>query len=227
MNFIVAIDGPAGSGKGTVTKVIADKLKFVNIDTGVTYRCLALEVIRQGIKLEETEKIINLVDKINIEFKNENGEFKYLLNGEDVTTRIRQADVNKIVSQVSSIPKVRYKMVELQRNIAKNKDIIMEGRDIGTYVFPNADIKIYLDASIEERAKRRYKENIEKGIQSNYQEIFENIKMRDENDMNKPIGALKKADDAIVIDTTSLTINEVVDKIESIILKKYNRKESC
>lgn len=220
MSFIVAIDGPAGSGKGTVTKILADRLGLINIDTGVTYRCVALETIKKNIKLEETEKIIKLVDNIDIEFKLENNEYKYFLNGEDVTDKIRETPVNKIVSQVSSIPEVRFKMSDLQRKIAKDKNVIVEGRDIGTYVFPNADVKIYMDASIEERAKRRLKESVEKGMTVSYEEIYNNIKMRDENDMNKPIGALKKAEDAVIIDTTTLTIEEVVNKIEKIIIDK-------
>ena len=225
MGFIVAIDGPAGSGKGTVTKIIADTLNLINIDTGATYRCVALETINKNVKLEETDKIIKLLDEIKIEFKRENGEFKYLLNDEDVTSRIRQTDVNKIVSQVSSIPEVRYKMVDLQRKIAENKDVIMEGRDIGTYVFPNANVKIYLDASVDVRAKRRYKESLEKGLDVTYEDIYNNIKMRDENDMNKPIGALKKAEDAIYLDTSSLTIDEVSKKLEQIILEEYNKRK--
>ena len=142
------------------------------------------------------------------------------LNGEDVTSEIRNMEVTKIVSQVSSIVAVRLKMVELQRRMAKGKDVIMEGRDIGTYVFPNADVKIYLDADIEERAKRRFKENQEKGIDSSYEEVLENIKLRDENDKNKEIGSLKIADDAIIVDSSKLTIEEMTNKVEEIIREK-------
>ena len=185
--MIVAIDGPAGSGKGTVTKLIAKRMGLINLDTGATYRCVALETIRRGLTLEEKQKIIDLVDDLDIEFEYENDDIKVFLNGEDVTSEIRNMEVTKIVSQVSSIVAVRLKMVELQRRMAKGKDVIMEGRDIGTYVFPNADVKIYLDADVEERAKRRFKENQEKGIDSSYEEILENIKLRDENDKNKEI----------------------------------------
>ena len=218
--MIVAIDGPAGSGKGTVTKLIAKRMGLINLDTGATYRCVALETIRRGLTLEEKQKIINLVDDLDIEFEYENDDIKVFLNGEDVTSEIRNMEVTKIVSQVSSIVAVRLKMVELQRRMAKGKDVIMEGRDIGTYVFPNADVKIYLDADVEERAKRRFKENQEKGIDSSYEEILENIKLRDENDKNKEIGSLKIADDAIIVDSSKLTIEEMTNKVEEIIREK-------
>ena len=218
MSFIIAIDGPAGSGKGTVTKKKEKKLGLVNIDTGAAYRSVALESINQNIKLEEEDKIINMLDNINIEFKNEHGKDLIYLNGEDVTDKIRQKDVSKIVSPISAIKEVRFKLNDIFRKIAKNQDVIMEGRDIGTYVFPNASLKIYLDASPEERAKRRYIQNQKKGIQMSYEEIVENIKTRDKIDMQKEIGALKKAEDAIYIDSTNLTIEEVVEKI----VKKAN-----
>ncbi len=218
--MIVAIDGPAGSGKGTVTKLIAKRMGLINLDTGATYRCVALETIRRGLTLEEKQKIIDLVDDLDIEFEYENDDIKVFLNGEDVTSEIRNMEVTKIVSQVSSIVAVRLKMVELQRRMAKGKDVIMEGRDIGTYVFPNADVKIYLDADVEERAKRRFKENQEKGIDSSYEEILENIKLRDENDKNKEIGSLKIADDATIVDSSKLTIEEMTNKVEEIIREK-------
>ncbi len=218
--MIVAIDGPAGSGKGTVTKLIAKRMGLINLDTGATYRCVALETIRRGLTLEEKQKIIDLVDDLDIEFEYENDDIKVFLNGEEVTSEIRNMEVTKIVSQVSSIVAVRLKMVELQRRMAKGKDVIMEGRDIGTYVFPNADVKIYLDADVEERAKRRFKENQEKGIDSSYEEILENIKLRDENDKNKEIGSLKIADDAIIVDSSKLTIEEMTNKVEEIIREK-------
>lgn len=221
--MIVAIDGPAGSGKGTVTKVIASRMGLINLDTGATYRCVALEVLRRGVTLEEKDKIVELVDDLNIEFKHDDELIRVFLNGEDVTSEIRSKEVTQIVSQISSIVPVRLKMVDLQRKMAEGKDVIMEGRDIGTYVFPNADIKIYLDADVEERAKRRYKENMEKGINTSYEEVIENIKIRDENDKNKEIGALKVAEDAIVVDSTKMTIEEMADKVEEIINKKWER----
>lgn len=220
MSFIVGIDGPAGSGKGTVTKQIANKLGLVNIDTGSTYRCVALEVLNRNISLEDKEKIIEVAKDIKIDIEStQDGDIVYL-NGKDVTKEIRSKEVTKIVSPVSSIKEVRYVMVDLQRKLAEGKNIIMEGRDICTYVFPNADVKIYLDASIEERAKRRYKENQEKNIDMTYEEVYENIRKRDENDKAKEIGALKLAEDSIIVDTTNLNIDEVVEKIIEIIEKK-------
>ena len=220
MSFIVAIDGPAGSGKGTITKLVGEELNLINIDTGATYRCVALETLNRDIKLEDKPKIISILDDINIEFKNTLEGKKVFLNGEDVTKKIRSKEVSQIVSQVSSIKEVRLKMVDLQRKLAEGKNVIMEGRDIGTYVFPNADVKIYLDASAEERANRRYKQNQESGIEMTYEEILENIKMRDKNDMEKEMGALKKAKDAIYVDSTKLTIEQVKDKIIEIIRQK-------
>lgn len=220
MSFIVGIDGPAGSGKGTVTKKIANKLGLINIDTGCTYRCVALEVLNNKVSLDDKEKIIEIAKRVQIEIKpNPEGD-KVFLNGNDVSLKIRSKEVTDIVSQVSSIKEVRYAMVDLQRKMAQDKNVIMEGRDICTYVFPNADVKIYLDASVEERAKRRYKENQEKGINTTYEEVVNNIKLRDENDMNKEIGALKLAEDSIIVDTTNLSIDEVVDRIIEIIKEK-------
>lgn len=221
MSFIVAIDGPAGTGKGTITGLISKEMGLVNIDTGATYRCVALQAIRNNIKLEETERIINLLDEIEIDIKSEKGQESQiiLLNGEDVSKEIRSKEVTQIVSQISSIVKVRLKMVEVQRNLAKGKDVIMEGRDITTYVFPNANVKIYLDAEEGERAKRRFLENQEKGIEMTYEEVLENIKMRDKNDKEKEVGALKIANDAVYIDTTHLTIEQVKENVKDIIKK--------
>ena len=220
MSFIVAIDGPAGTGKGTVTKILSKKLGLINIDTGATYRCVTLDMINKKIKIEELDKIKELLETIQIEFENENGNQLVFLNGEDVTKKIRSAEVSDLVSQVSSIKEVRLKMVDLQRKMAEGKDVIMEGRDIGTYVFPTAEVKIYLDADLEERAKRRFKQNKENGIDIPYDEILESIRTRDENDKKKEMGALKVAHDAEVIDGTSMSIEEVVNAIESIIKKK-------
>ena len=224
MSFIVAMDGPAGTGKGTITSLISKEMGLVNIDTGATYRCVALYAIKNNIKLEEKEKIIESLPNIHIDMKNEQGVQKVYLNNENVTSEIRSKEVTKIVSQVSSIVEVRFAMVEVQRNLAKGKDVIMEGRDITTYVFPNADVKIYLDADEEERAKRRYKEMQEKGIEMTYDEVLKNIQIRDKNDKEKEIGALKIAEDAIYIDTTNLSIEEVKEKVKKIITEKYKNK---
>ena len=223
--MIVAVDGPAGSGKGTVTKRIEKELGFLNLDTGATYRCVALQVLRENVKLDNKEKIIKIANNINIKIDNTGDKDIILLNGEDVSKEIRTKEVTEVVSQISSIIPVRERMVEVQRNLAKGKNVIVEGRDIGTVVFPNADVKIYLDASEEVRAKRRYEENVQNGINTTYEEVLENVKMRDYNDMHKKVGALKKANDAIIIDSTSLTIDQVVENIKNVVLQlMWNKK---
>ena len=222
MEFVVAVDGPAGSGKGTITKIVGEKENLVYIDTGALYRCVTLSMIRKNIELEDLEKIQEILDTINIEFKKEKDQKKVYLNGEDVSKEIREAAVNKFVSQVSHIVIVRKAITELSRKIAQGKQVIMEGRDIGTNVFPNADVKIYLDASTEERAKRRQKQNEEKGINIPFEEIVENIKFRDNNDKTSTVAPLKQAEDAIYIDSSNMTIAEVVNKVIEII--NQNRK---
>ena len=208
--MIVAIDGPAGSGKGTITKLVAEKLNLIYIDSGATYRCVALACIRNNIALEEKDKIIELTKTLDIKFDENQHTF---LNGEDVSKLIRSKEVTAIVSQISSIVEVREILVNLQRKMANSKNVIMEGRDITTVVFPNADFKFYLDASVEERARRRYLQNTEMNIKTSMEEIIENIKMRDYNDMHKPVGSLKRTDEQIYIDSTNMTIDEVVSKI--------------
>ncbi len=224
MSFIVAIDGPAGSGKGTVANKIANELNLVNIDTGATYRCLALAVLRANVAIDDTEKILQVLDNISIQIQGANNEQVILLNEEDVTQKIRSFEVTQVVSQISAIPEVRLKLVEFQRMLANNKNVIMDGRDIGTYVFPDADVKIYLDASLEERAKRRYEENIQKGIDATYEDVLENIRMRDRQDKSKKIGSLKIAEDAVVIDSSDMSIEEVVSEVKNIIKNKVKGK---
>ena len=221
MSFVVAIDGPAGSGKGSITKIVAEKMKLSSIDTGAMYRCVTLDMLRKGVAIDDLEGVKKILDEIDIVLDEENQ--KVFLNGDDVTGEIRSVEVSKNVSFVSSIKEVRLKLVDLQRKIAKDKDIIMEGRDITTVVFPSADVKIYLDASVEERAKRRFKQNQENGIESSYDEILENIKTRDYNDMHKEFGALVRAEDAIYIDSSDLTIKQVTDKIIKIIKDKKKK----
>ena len=215
--MIIAIDGPAGSGKGTIASLVSKQLNLVNIDTGATYRCVALEMLKEGVNLEETDKIIEISKNVDINLTEDSRVF---LNKEEVTDRIREKDVTKIVSQVSSIEKVRENLVALQRNMAKGKNVIMEGRDITTVVFPSADFKFYLDASLDERVKRRLEQNKEKGIDMSESEIRDNIAKRDYNDMHKKVGALKKTDDQIYIDTSNMTIDEVVNKIVNIVKEK-------
>ena len=217
MSFVVAIDGPAGAGKGTITKLVGEKLGLVNIDTGATFRCVALNMIQENINIQEEGKIEKMLTKINIEM-HPNGNI--YLNGEEVTNRIRENDVNDLVSPVSVLPVVRNKLLEVQRNIAKGKNVIMEGRDIGTVVFPDADVKIYLDATAEERARRRVIQNQETGIESSYEEVLKGIKDRDKRDSTREIAPLKKAEDAIYVDSTNLSVEQVVQEIIEIINNK-------
>lgn len=210
---VVAIDGPAGSGKGTVCKKLSELENLVYIDTGAMYRCIAYLMIKNGIDMSEEDKVVCLAKNADIVFDKD----KVILNGEDVTKAIREMAVTKIVSQVSNNIKLREILVELQRKMAESLDVIMEGRDITTVVLPNANYKIYLDASLEERANRRYKENKEKGMEVSFEEILANIEARDYNDMHKPFGALMRTEEQIYIDSTNMTIDEVVSKIREII----------
>jgi len=214
MNKIVAIDGPAGSGKGTIAQILSERCNLINIDTGATYRCVALAMLKNNLTLDDTDKIIELSKNIKIEFTYDK---KVLLDGIDVTDEIRSKEVTSIVSPVSSIVEVRKNMVELQRKMAENRDVVMEGRDITTVVFPNANYKFYLDASLDERAKRRYLQYQEKGIDMSLEEIKENIKKRDYNDMHKEVGSLTRTEEQIYIDSTNMTIEEVVNKMIEVI----------
>ena len=215
MGRIVAIDGPAGSGKGTVAKILALECNLMYIDTGAMYRAIAYQTLKDNIDITDEDKIVKLALNSKIEFI----DGKTYLNGKDISNSIRTMEVTKIVSPISSIVKLREILVDMQRNLAGDNDVIMEGRDITTVVFPNADYKFYLDADINERAKRRYKENIEKGINSTYEEVLDNIKKRDYNDTHKKVGFLTRVDDAIYIDSTNMSIEEVVNKMKEVINK--------
>lgn len=226
MSFVVAIDGPAGSGKGTITKIIGDKLNLVTFDTGAMYRAITYYLVKNNINIDDKEKVNEILEKIDINLDFSTGKQVLYLNGEMLVTELRIKEVNEMVSNVSLIPEVREKLVKLQRKLAEGRNVIMEGRDIGTVVFPNADVKIYLDASAEERAKRRLKQNLEQNITNiSYEEILENIKYRDKTDSSREISPLKKADDAIVVDSTNLSINQVADKIIDIIKKKQKQQK--
>lgn len=220
MGFVVAVDGPAGSGKGSITKIVAEKLNLVTIDTGAMYRCVTLAMLEQNVGLNDLEKIAEILKNIKIEFKEEENTKKVFLNGKDVTLKIRSKEVNEFVSPVSTIKIVREHLANLQREMAKTIDVIMEGRDIGTNVFPNADVKIYLDATPEERAQRRFKQNKENGIDIPFDEILKNVKERDYIDSHREIAPLKQAPEAIYIDSTGMTIDEEADEVIKIIEEK-------
>ena len=217
MGFVVAIDGPAGSGKGTITKIIAEKRNLVAIDTGAMYRCVTLDCLNNGVEPSDIKGIEKILENIRIELKNENGVKKVFLNGKDVSIQIREPRVNEAVSAYSAIREVRDKMTPMQRKMSETQDIIMEGRDIGTVVFPNADVKIFLDVSLEESARRRCKQNVENGIETTYEEELKKLEERNKKDSERDVVPFVKADDAIVVDSTNLSIDEVVEEILKII----------
>ena len=222
MAFVVAIDGPAGSGKGTVTKLIGKKMGLINIDTGAMYRCVTLECLNKNILPEELEKIEKVLEKIDIKFERIDERELVFLNGKDVTNEIRSIDVNLNVAKFAAVKSVRDKMTPMQREMGKQEDIIMEGRDVGTIIFPNADVKIFLDCSLEERANRRFKQNQEKGIKCTYESVLESIRERHKLETEREIAPFIKAEDAEYIDSTKLTIEEVVEKVVKIIEEKRN-----
>ena len=223
MAFVVAIDGPAGTGKGTITKIISEKLGLVNIDTGAMYRCVTLEAMRRNIEPVESENLSEMLDEIEIELKKNGDVQEVWLNGENVSSKIRTPEVDAEVAKFAALKSVRAKMTPLQRKMGENGNIIMEGRDIGTAVFPDADVKIYLDATVEERARRRYLQDLEKGMEITYEEVLESIKERHKLETEREINPLRKAEDAILVDSTNLTIEEVVEEVERIINFKKNK----
>ena len=220
MGFIVAVDGVAGSGKGTITKIIAERLNLIAIDTGAMYRCVALECIKQNIECDEIEKIKKVLENIDIEIKREGSNQVIFLNGKDVSREIRTTEVDAVVAKFAAIKEVREKMTPIQRKMGENNDIIMEGRDIGTVVFPDADVKVFLDCSVEERAARRYRQNIEKGIQTTYEEVLEGIKERHRLETEREIAPLVQAPDAVYVDSTGMSIEEEVQAVIKIIEEK-------
>lgn len=213
----IAIDGPAGSGKSTVAKAVAEKLEITYLDTGAMYRMVTLNVINEDITFDkdgnisvlDEEKFSKLIDNISIVFKGQS----LFLNNEDVTVTIRNSEVAKHVSKVAAIPSVRKKLVAMQQEIAKGQNIVMDGRDIGTHVLPNANYKFFLVASVEERAKRRMKDFINQKIEISMEELIEDIQNRDYQDSNRVMSPLKQADDAIRVDTTTMSIDDVIGYI--------------
>ncbi len=220
MAFNVAIDGPAGAGKSTIAKSVAAELNFIYVDTGAMYRAIALYLIRNGITADENAKISEKCKEANVSIQYVDGKQVVLLNGEDVNPYIRTEEVGNMASASSTNPDVRAQLLDLQRDLAANNDVIMDGRDIGTNILPSAQVKIYLTASIEVRAKRRYNELVAKGLECDLKEIEKDIAERDERDMNREIAPLKQAEDAIFLDTSDMGIEEVKNAIIDLIRSK-------
>lgn len=213
MSYTIAIDGPAGAGKSTIAKRVAKELSFIYVDTGAMYRAMGLYFLRKGILPEEQEKIEASCEDIQVSITYENGEQQVLLNGENVSKEIRQEEVGNMASKTSVNQKVREKLVALQRELAEKENVVMDGRDIGTQVLPNATVKIYLTASTAERAKRRYLELQEKGMNGSLEEIEADIKERDHRDMTREISPLRQAEDAVLVDASFMSIDEVVEAV--------------
>ncbi|MBR1392762.1 MAG: (d)CMP kinase [Ruminococcus sp.] len=225
MGINVALDGPSGAGKSTIAKRIATELKYVYVDTGALYRSIAYYVISKGAKPDDKAGVIPLLPEISVKLEYRGGAQHVILNDEDVSDKIRTPEISMGASAVSAIPEVRDFLFDLQRDIAANNDIIMDGRDIGTVVLPDAQVKIFLTASAEERANRRFKELQEKGDPSTYDEVLKDIIQRDYNDTHREIAPLKKAEDAIEVDSTSMSLDEVVEHIKGIITEKAGAKK--
>lgn len=227
MSINVALDGPSGAGKSTIAKTVAENLGYVYVDTGAMYRAIGLYVLNSGKNADDEAEVASILNDISINLEYIDGTQKVMLNGEDVSDKIRTEKISMMASKVSAQKAVRDFLFDMQKKIAKEKNVIMDGRDIGTVVLPNADVKIFLTASAEERANRRYKELVEKGQDVTYDAVLKDIKERDYNDTNREIAPLKKADDAIEIDTTTFTFEESIKKIEDTIKEniKIEQKE--
>lgn len=225
MSYVVAVDGASGTGKGTVTRIVAEKLGLVTIDTGALYRCVTLEVLDNNISFDDVEKIRNLTKNLKVDLKVENDKQLVFLNGKDVSVEIRTPRVTSNVSTVAAIKEVREEMTHIQRRLAEGKNVIMEGRDIGTTIFPNADVKIFLECSAEERAKRRVKQNAENGINTSYEEVLQSIKNRDKIDSTREVSPLRKAEDAIVVTTDGCKDNEGGEKVYQVVYETLRSKK--
>lgn len=220
MSFAIAIDGPAGAGKSTIARKVAKELSYIYVDTGAMYRAMAYYFLQLGLKENDTEKIKEAVSGAHVSIRYENGEQKVVLNDQDVTPFIRQEEVGNMASKSSPIPEVRVKLTQLQKDLADRENVVMDGRDIGTCVLPDAQVKVYLTASAHTRAKRRYKELLEKGDTSKSLEMIEaDIEERDYRDMHREISPLCQAEDAVLVDSSDMTIEEVVDVILNLVKK--------
>ena len=212
-HFSIAIDGPAGAGKSTIAKALAKQLSYIYVDTGAMYRAMALFFLRKGIAADDNTQIATACLEAEVTIEYQNGEQVVLLNGENVNGLIRTEEVSRMTSATSVNKVVRMKLVDLQRKLAEQADVVMDGRDIGTYVLPEADVKVYLTASVEERARRRYEEQKARGVDCDIKEIEENIKERDERDMTRDFAPLCKAEDAVYLDCSDMTPEEVISAI--------------
>lgn len=222
MKYIsVAIDGPAGAGKSSVSKAVAKSLGYTYIDTGAMYRAVALFAIEKGFDIvKEKEKLVSQLDEVDIDIKYINDSQRIYLMGKDVSERIRKEDVSVGASNVAIIAEVREKLVLIQRKMAESANVIMDGRDICSYVLPNADVKIFLTASSESRAKRRYDQLCEKGVESSFEKIKADMEYRDKNDSEREVAPLRKAEDATLIDTTNCDFYEAIERVKNLILSK-------
>nr|WP_295266396.1 (d)CMP kinase [uncultured Blautia sp.] len=226
MIYNIAIDGPAGAGKSTIARRVAKELSFIYVDTGAMYRAMALYLLRREVNRDDTEQIGNICQDAEISIEYQNGEQIVLLNGENVNSYLRTEEVGNMASVSSAVPRVREKLLSLQRKLAGDMSVVMDGRDIGTTILPGADVKIYLTASSLTRAKRRYLELQEKGTVCNLDEIQKDIEERDQRDMNREISPLRQAEDAVLVDSSDLTIQQVVDRILQIFRSKTAGEKS-
>ncbi len=209
----IAIDGPAGAGKSTIAKAVASKLGFVYIDTGAMYRAIGLAAVRRNIDTKDADSVAGILDEVEVSICHTDMGQQVFLNGENVSDEIRLPEISVAASNVAVIPAVRLKLVELQRVLAEKTDVIMDGRDIGTYVLPNAQLKIFLTAEAEERAKRRFLELEEKGVATTFDEVLADMKYRDKNDSSREFAPLKAAEDSVIVDSTDMSLDETVAKI--------------
>ena len=226
MIYNIAIDGPAGAGKSTIARRVAKELSFIYVDTGAMYRAMALYLLRKEVNRDDTEQIGNICQDAEISIEYQNGEQIVLLNGENVNSYLRTEEVGNMASVSSAVPRVREKLLSLQRKLAKDMSVVMDGRDIGTTILPDADVKIYLTASSLTRARRRYLELQEKGTVCNLDDIQKDIEERDQRDMNREISPLRQAEDAVLVDSSDLTIQQVVDRILQIFRSKTSGEKS-
>lgn len=216
MSFNIAIDGPAGAGKSTIARRAAKELGFIYVDTGAMYRTIALGLLRKGTDISDETALLAALDEIQVTIGYENGEQQVYLNGENVSGLIRSEEVSAMASQSSADPKVRARLTDLQRGMAEREDVLMDGRDIGTVILPNAQLKVFLTASVETRAKRRFLEFQSKGVECTLEEIEKEIAERDHRDMNRDTAPLRQAEDAVLVDSSEMTIDEVVERIVSL-----------